>query len=173
MEPHAAGATPAGPGRTVTTDDLCRLAAELKEVRRAGWLRVGNSAPESVADHSYGVALLALLRCPPELDRGRLLIMAILHDLAEVRVGDITPHDGVPAEEKHRREDEVMAALLVDRPELLALWREAEAQQTPEARFLKEMDRLDMRLQAERYAATGRISAVDAGEFMRSSTRED
>ena len=37
--------------------------------------------------------------------------MAICHDIAEVRIGDITPHDGVPAEEKVRIETEAMLDL--------------------------------------------------------------
>lgn len=135
-------------------DQLLELYA-LKELDRAGWVRVGIEHPESVAAHSWGVALLVLLRCPPELDRERLLVMAVLHDLAEVRVGDLTPYDGVPPEEKHRRERVVMADLLASRPDLLAVWTEAEQLHTPEARFLKELDRLDLGLQAHRYRDTG------------------
>lgn len=144
---------------------LALEALGLKQVDREGWKRVGVSAPESVAGHAWGVALLALLRCPPELDRHRLLAMAVLHDLAEVRVGDLTPYSGVSREEKHRREREVMAELLAGRPDLLALWEEAEAGESAEARLLKELDRADMGLQAERYAATG----VDVSEFRASS----
>lgn len=38
----------------------------------------------------------------------QLLITALVHDLAECIVGDLTPHCGVTPEEKHRREDEAM-----------------------------------------------------------------
>src|SRR4051794_19563715 len=103
---------------------LLAEALGLKSLTRAGWQRVGVPNPESVAAHSWGVAMAVLLRCPPELDRERVLIMAILHDLAEVRVGDITPYDGVPRAEKHRREREAMATLLAHRPDLLAIWEE-------------------------------------------------
>lgn len=142
--------------------DLAAEAVRLKEVRRAGWLRVGITDPESVAAHSWGVALLVLLRCPPELDRGRLLAMAILHDLAEVETGDLTPHDGVSREEKHRRESIAMRRLLAGRPDLLALWEEAEARLTPEARFLKQLDTLEMGVQARRYKENG----SDVSEFL-------
>ncbi|CAK0899040.1 unnamed protein product [Prorocentrum cordatum] len=81
-----------------------REALGLKDVARAGWLRRGVEAPESVAAHSWGVAFLASQLCPASLDRGRVLEMSIVHDLAEVRVGDITPRDGVPPAEKHRLE---------------------------------------------------------------------
>jgi putative hydrolase of HD superfamily len=148
-----------------------RLAEEafgLKHVDRAGWKRIGVTHPESVAAHSWGVALLALLRCPPELDREKLLAMAILHDLAEVRVGDLTPHDGVPREEKHRREATAMDELLASRPELRALWDEAEAGETAEAKLLKELDRADMGVQAGKYAALG----VDVSEFVEGTRGE-
>ncbi len=142
--------------------DLALEATLLKEVVRAGWLRVGVTPAESVAAHSWGVAFLALLLCPPGLDRGRVLAMAILHDLAEVETGDITPHDGVDRAEKRRRETRAIDRLLEARPDLRALWDEAEAHATPEAQFLKQLDILEMGVQARRYMAQG----FDVSEFL-------
>lgn len=139
----------------------------LKDVDRAGWLRVGVARPESVAAHSWGMAYLALALCPPDLDLGRVLALAVLHDLPEVRVGDLTPHDGVSREEKAAREAEAADALFAGRPELRALWLEYVAVQTPEARFVHALDKLDMGLQALRYAETG----VDTSEFVASALR--
>ncbi len=149
----------------MNTAELARVALGLKDVRRAGWVRVGHAQAESVADHSWSVALLALLHCPPELDREKVLIMAILHDLAEVQIGDLTPYDGVPPAEKHAREDAAMVDLLEEHPELLAIWRASEARESPESRFVKQMDLLDLRLQAERYYASRAISEEAALEF--------
>ncbi|MCB9742496.1 MAG: HD domain-containing protein [Alphaproteobacteria bacterium] len=135
---------------------------DLKALPRAGWVRVGVPAPESVASHSWGVAWLVLALCPPGLDRGRALAIAVLHDLAEVRVGDITPHDGVPEALKHAREAEAMRGLLAPLPggeELMALWQEYG--ESPEGRFVKACDKLDMALQAARYAET-----ADTREFI-------
>lgn len=146
----------------MTDAELLAEAMRLKALDRAGWKRVGVVNPESVAAHSWGVALAALLRCPPELNREKVLMMALLHDLAEVRIGDITPHDGVPREEKKRREQEAALSLFADHPELVALWQEAESQSTPEARFVKSMDLLDMGLQALEYSKL----AVDTSEFL-------
>ncbi len=102
-------------------------AAGLKHVDRAGWRRLGLEHPESVAAHSWGVALLVTLLLPEHLDRGRALTYAALHDLAEARVGDITPADGVPRAEKHRREAAAMRALCAAwgprGEELLAAWQ--------------------------------------------------
>jgi 5'-deoxynucleotidase YfbR-like HD superfamily hydrolase len=137
----------------------------LKQVPRAGWLRAGIGSPESVAAHSWGVAMLALSVPAPELNRERMLAFALVHDLAEVIVGDITPHDGVAAEDKARREQAAAGELLGRAPELLALWRDYEAQDCPESRFVRQLDRLDMALQAVRYAETG----ADTTEFVRSA----
>lgn len=133
-----------------------RVAGRLKETVRAGWALRGVERPESVADHSFRVALLALVLAPgadPPLDRERCLAMALVHDLAESLVGDITPYDGVSADEKCRREREAMhrlSALLGD-DETLRLWEEYQAAATPEARFVKDLDKLETVLQAAEY----------------------
>ncbi len=149
-----------------TTDRETLLwATGLREVDREGWKRVGIDRPESVAGHTFGVALACLLLAPPELDRGKLLAMALLHDLAEIDVGDLTPHDGVPREEKKRRESEAIERRLSHRPDLVALFHEAEAGESPEAAFLALADKLDMGAMAERYRALG----YDTSEFLRSA----
>lgn len=138
----------------------------LKALDRAGWLRVGVERPESVAAHSWGVALLALLRCPPDLDLSRVLALALIHDLPEVRAGDITPHDGLSREEKARREEEAARGIFAAHPALLALWREYAENQTPEARYVHALDRLDMGLQAQVYA-----DRHETAEFLVSARR--
>ena len=139
---------------------------DLKNVERAGWKAVGIADPESVADHSWGVGLLVLLTCPPELDRGRALALAIIHDLPEVLVGDLTPRDGVSPDEKRRREARAARTLFVDHPELLALWEEYAENQSPEARFVHDLDKLEMGVQAERYR---RQRGADTSEFLESA----
>lgn len=145
--------------------DALRRAYALKHTDRAGWLRVRSAAVESVAAHSWGMALLALARCPEEFDRLAVLELCLVHDLPEAVVGDITPHDGVPPEEKHAREATAAAALFADAPALLRRWTEYARQQTPEARWVRQLDKLDMAIQAERYAAAG----ADTAEFLRSA----
>lgn len=140
----------------------------LKDLPRAGWLRVGVERPESVAAHSWGVAWLVLALCPPGLDRGRALAIAVVHDLAEVRVGDITPHDGIDRAEKARREAAAFDALVAALPgaaDLQGLRAEYEATSSPEGRFVKACDKLDMALQAAVYADGGAPTA----EFVESA----
>jgi len=152
----------------VIADHLDALLAglPLKHVDRAGWVRVGVTEPESVAAHSWGMSWLVLRLCPPDLDRGRCLALATLHDLPEVVVGDLTPHDGVSKEDKRAREDAAAQSLLADRPDLLGLVREYADQSTPEARFVRDLDKLDMALQALVYRGT-----ADTREFVASARK--
>lgn len=144
-------------------------ALELKELPRAGWLRVGVPQPESVAAHSWGVAWLVLALCPAGVDRERALAMAVLHDLPEVLAGDVTPHDGVSDEDKRGAEQTALEALtapFAHRDELRELWLEFETQSTPEGRFVRACDKLDMALQAARYQAR---DGIDTQEFVDSA----
>lgn len=130
--------------------DILLEALRLKALARAGWVRVGVPSPESVASHSWGVAWLVLALAPEGIDLGRALAYATLHDLAEVRVGDLTPADRVAPAEKSRRERAALSgvASALGRADLLALWEAFEAGADREARLVRELDRLDMALQA-------------------------
>ena len=154
----------------MSPEDLFLMAEALglKGVTRAGWVRAGVEAPESVAAHSWGMALLALLDCPPELDRERVLSLCLLHDLPEVRVGDLTPHDGVSKTEKAQREARAADGLLAAHPRLRALVAEYAEGQTPEARYVRALDKVDMALQARVYA---REQDVNTEEFVHSARR--
>jgi putative hydrolase of HD superfamily len=162
--------------------ELARAIARLKEVPRTGWLDRGipPEATESVADHSFGVALLAWLLAPPEVDRARAVELALLHDLAEAAAGDATPYDRETlttldpdtrrnwlnqrhirtAEQKAAKQSaedaaiaELAGSLSVEgRTALLDRWSELRERATPEARFVKKMDILETWLQSRHYA---------------------
>ena len=143
---------------------------KLKGVARAGWCRAEVPSVESVAAHSWGVAWLVALLCPPELDRERALALALIHDLAEVRTGDITPYDGVAAQDKVSRERQALVQMLGDIPQAQACqeWqREYQDRLTPEAIFVHRCDKLDMALQAVRYMQDQ--PALDLREFLESA----
>ena len=140
------------------SNEALKEALGLKDVIRAGWIRAGVENPESVAAHSWGMALLATQLCPEELNLQRVLELCILHDVAEVHVGDITPHDNVSPEEKHRLESEAIQKMGIDATEAFA---EYEAQQSAESRFVRYLDKLDMALQAEIYEGQD----LDLSEF--------
>ena len=143
----------------------------LKRTKRTGWVRRGIRHPESVADHSFGCALLALLLAPhlEGVDENTLLKMILIHDLAESdpTVGDITPFDGVSAAEKHQREEVAMQKIcsaLENGDELLALWNDYEEKISPEAKIAHQIDKLEMALQARDYEQSEKI---DLSEFVK------
>jgi putative hydrolases of HD superfamily len=170
---------------------LAQFAAKLKSVPRTGWLDRGVEPlrVESVADHSFGVALLAwacALQRRGEgaaIDPERVLKLAIIHDLAEAETGDSTPYDpaAIPSEHdsaarrafletrhsrdpdrraaKRAEEDAVMRTLLDALPdparsELSELWDELRLAVSSEARFVKQVDRLETYLQSRVYLRT-------------------
>ena len=130
----------------------------LKDVVRAGWIRAGVKQPESVAAHSWGMAMLATQLCPEHLNLQRVLELCILHDVAEVIVGDITPDDGIETSEKHRLEMDAIRKMGIDAEEVFT---EYEQQVTEESQFVRYLDKLDMALQAEIYEGQG----LDLNEF--------
>ena len=161
-EAPGSSGSPEAPGADILRPYLRILA--LKRLYRQGWLKRGVPEPacESVADHVFGTAILALLsagRAPfQDADPGRACRMALAHELGEVYAGDITPVDGISKEEKYRLERESLLRVLAGAPgaeELLALWEEFEEGASPEARLLRRLDRLEMGLQAAVYRAEG------------------
>jgi len=136
----------------------------LKQLYRQGWLRAGISREqcESVADHIYAMSMLAWLvvdaGLAPGMDRDKALRMVLAHELGEIYTGDIIPGDRVPPEEKQRLEREALLSVAGKLPfgqEFVDLWEEFEAGESPEARLVRQLDRLEMALQALVYEKQG------------------
>jgi putative hydrolase of HD superfamily len=130
----------------------------LKQVFRRGWLRkIPPENCESVAEHTFGTALLAWILVGilfPELDQEKVLKLALIHDLGEIYAGDITPHDEITPEEKNARESDAIRNIFSSLPNgdlYITLWEEYENGSSPEAGFVKQIDRLEMALQAGVY----------------------
>jgi putative hydrolase of HD superfamily len=125
--------------------DFLHLTQSLKTTPRTGWVNNGVAHPESIADHMYRMSLMAMVAAKemPHLDPNKCVKLALIHDLAEAIVGDITPHDTVTKEEKAKLEADAMAkirSMLGDAlggAEVEALWHEYEEGQTEEAKLLK------------------------------------
>ncbi|KAJ8968268.1 hypothetical protein NQ317_008898 [Molorchus minor] len=80
------------------------------------------------------------------LDRFKCLQLALVQDLAECTHSDITPKDNIPEDKKHAMEDEAMKELTAHvgseiGPLIYNLYKEYEAKETPEAKFVKDLDR--------------------------------
>ncbi len=138
---------------------------DLKRTPRTGWFRAGVERPESVADHSFAVGLLAWRRARAEgLDAGKALLMGLLHDFHEARLGDI------PSPVKRRMDAEGLAEVEAEiigeqwadwAPEIVDLLKELTAGESPEARLVLAIDGEELRHQARRYLADGRAAAAD------------
>ena len=142
--------------------EFAQTLQKFKKVKRSGWIEHGNiqrSDAESVTDHSYSLAMLALIHarsldCNPE----KLSLMALVHDLPEALVGDEIIEIGAKTvgskEEKHKREKIAMQQIIRLLPKgdlLLQIWEEYNEQETHEARILKQLDKLEMAYQAFYY----------------------
>ena len=144
----------------------------LKDLTRTGWQLRGILEPESVADHSWGTALLVSRYCREAgVDCERALRIAVVHDLIEVRVGDIPRRverrgKGVSEDEKRRREERAAAAISreTEWPEFEKLWREYDLGESAEAQFVRDMNLLDMVLQATLYAEEKRWDGESGAE---------
>ncbi|MBQ8954165.1 MAG: HD domain-containing protein [Clostridia bacterium] len=128
--------------------DILTVAARLKTNPRHCYTEPGRR--ESVADHSWRVALMAMLLTGVEeyaaLDMNRVIRMCLIHDLGEAFTGDI------PTFLKKQADEEVEAGVMTgwidtfpepQRREWQALWAEMEAQETREARLYKALDKLE------------------------------
>ena len=136
---------------------------------------------ESVADHILMTTLIGWMTADESLDRDRVLKLALVHDLAEAITGDPPPYDRAdvpPASDpdalraffsrRHVRHPDNKAAkdreegvaleelrgMMPERTgtEITALWHEYEAQETAEARFVKDLDRFEAFMQSREYA---------------------
>jgi putative hydrolase of HD superfamily len=129
-----------------------RAAEALKNVTRSGHTSTGR--PESTAEHSWRLCLLALVFADAlaDLDMRRVLELCVVHDLAEAVGGDVpatarAAHAAKGARERH--DLEVLAAPL-DAPQqdrIVALWDEYAQGATPEAQAVKALDKLETILQ--------------------------
>lgn len=144
---------------------------ELKDEKRTGWELRNIEAPETVAGHSWGTAILTLIYSDEEdIEKDKALRIALIHDLGEAKIGDIA-HRAVDAEseidseEKKRRERETVEELNSDlSTDLLEPWEEYEERKSQEAKFVKDMDLIDMCLQALKYEKQGRYDPDEENE---------
>lgn len=131
----------------------------LKQLYRQGWLQHGIEPKycESVAEHSFGVALLALCLLDVyslDLDKTKVMQMALIHDLGEIYAGDFTPRDEVDKQAKYQLEKKSLTQILDKLPNCsywINLWEEYEQGKSPESQFIRQIDQLEMVLQASVY----------------------
>ena len=143
---------------------------DLKDEKRTGWELRNIDDPESVADHSWGVAFLSLNYMPEDLDTEKVLKLAVVHDVAEAEVGDIAKR-AVDAETEvtEDKKQELEEKTARDYSEKLGTfiqdnWQEYDERKTKEAKFVKDMDMIDMCLQALKYEKEQRYNPGEENE---------
>ncbi|CAI6337470.1 unnamed protein product [Periconia digitata] len=153
------------------------LLSRLKTTKRAGWTRFGISAGESISDHMYRMSILTMMApssVSKNLDMLRCCRMALVHDMAEALVGDITPVDNVSKPDKSRRETETMDYICtnllgkfnggINGQEIRELWQEYEDSVTRESLFVHDIDKVELISQMVEYERETACE-VDLGEF--------
>ena len=131
--------------------------AGLKKLPRSGWkIKGGLDNSESVAEHSYMMSVMAMVLSDlKSLNSEKVIKMSILHDWAESKIGDFMP-DEIGYDKKSELENYAMAEILESLPQSIQsdyqnIWDEFLVRNTPEARLVHELDKLEMALQAKIY----------------------
>lgn len=150
---------------TTLLDALLELQA-LDRMPRIGYSMRGIVEPESISEHSFQLCMLvwALADQVPGLDRGRALELALMHDVAEVRTGDIprTASDYLPRRVKHEAERQVVRDLLAPVGErAIELLVEYQTGESAEARFVSACDKLQLLLKSWTYERWGAGDALE------------
>ena len=145
----------------MTILDFFKDASNLKNIPRQGWIdKLSIDHPESVADHSYSMSIMAMIISDlGNYDSEKILKMVLLHDLAESKIGDFTPGQ-ISKDEKEKIENQAFHEIMENLPtrissEYAEIWKEYQNQISVESQFVHQIDRLEMALQAKIYQKSG------------------
>ena len=146
---------------------LMQELGRLKVLPRTGWQFRGIKFPESIADHCYRMSMLAMVLADVlaakgvAIDASKVARMALVHELAEARIGDIpvVALRHLPAEAKRQAEREAVHEMLAGlgpvQAQYLALWEEFETGNSLEAQLTRAADKLELIFQAADYERLG------------------
>lgn len=144
--------------------DFCKHAGKLKRISRKGWVSwVKVKQPESVADHSFRSAILAMcLSDLRGLDTEKIVRMALLHDVHEALIGDYDYFDKkkMGLDEVKEREEKAINSIFSVLPETIKgkyflLADEYRRQETEDANLVRQIDQIEMIMQALEYEKEG------------------
>lgn len=132
--------------------DFMNVCEKLKCNTRHSWTSTGRQ--ESVAEHSWRVAVMAMLLCMESefqnVEFQKLISMCLLHDIGEAVTGDIPSFLKTPADSQI--EDNAVESLVDDLPspqreKIQALFQEMHQMESFEARLYKALDKLEAVIQ--------------------------
>lgn len=142
------------------SDKLLQQIEFIKEIDKIKYIQrrtklFNSDRPENDAEHSWHLALMVIVlleHANQSVDLLKVVKMVLIHDIVEIDAGDTFIYD---TEKNHTNTGaECLAAQRIfgilpgqQAEELIAIWEEFEAGQTPEAQFARAMDRLEPLLQ--------------------------
>ena len=144
------------------------LCTRLKKLIRTGWIdwNVKAERVESVAEHVYGVQMLALAMYSEykyDIDIKKVIFMLAVHELEETIIGDLT-HKQISSEDKkkigHEAVEKILSELLSGE-EIKKLIYEFDERKTEEAKFAYHCDKLECDLQCKLYDEGGFVRVED------------
>ncbi|MBI5411570.1 HD domain-containing protein [Candidatus Peregrinibacteria bacterium] len=140
---------------------LCELNV-LKRMPRTGSFVAGIKHPDDVAEHVFRATQLGFILAELEgvSDKNRVMRMVMVHDNAEARIGDVNKVMARYFKDKRKAELKAFEEQCSNLPETLAkeflgLFREYEAQKTPESRVARDADLLELAFQAKEFMDIG------------------
>ena len=144
------------------------LCNKLKTIIRTGWKNwnVKNERVESIAEHVFGVQMLAIAMNSEfkyDIDLEKVIYMLAIHELGETVIGDITMFD-MDRTEKEKIEREAVHMILhglLDGEKIEQLFLEFDMRQTKEAKFAYMCDKLECDLQATIYEIDDAVDIND------------
>lgn len=151
---------------------------KLKEEERRGWSeRTRLERVESVADHSFAVAIMALIEADQRgLRIDKTLTLALLHDLEEAITGDLTPSRKKRCGSAwvRKKRNQAITTILSRLPRekrahYRKLWTDLKTNHSREAKLVHQLDKLEMALQATQYAK--KVGTKDLADFHSSARK--
>ena len=144
---------------------------KLKGNKRRGWFLRKIENGETIAEHSFSTAVLGMFFADKlGLDENKVVKMALIHEFCEIVTGDITPIDNVTAAEKRKSEHngvKKIFGILKNGDKYIELWEEFEFGKSKEGQLVKDIDKLEMALQAIDYEK--KFSHFSKEEFINSA----
>ena len=140
--------------------EFLKLVGKSKRIPRTGWVKEKVKNPESIAEHSFRVGVIAMILADDLLvNKEKLMKMALLHDLGETFTGDIvwTRGDVVDIKIRDQKEKEELKNLIkffntIDKgEEFIKIFKEMLLADSEEARIFWQIDKLEMAIQAFEY----------------------
>jgi putative hydrolase of HD superfamily len=145
----------------------------LKQTERTGWVEVGVYEPESVAEHMFRTAILCMLYADMEkLDTLKMVRMALIHDIPEAITGDLTPKQKTKQSKEHEETSiqHILGLLPKEQMEnYLAVWNEYQKGKTKEAQAVRQLEKIEMALQAKEYEKLGAPKTLE--RFIKSAQK--